>query len=215
PGRGPRHGRRWAAGGRWFAERWRSLAAVLLTGTAVTMAAVTGLAWAGAGEGSRPAGVADRSGGPVSSQRPASATPRAPSPSASSTPSVVTSRWAGILQQLDEARSRAFASGAASDLEEVYVAGSPALRRDRATLGRLTRSGLRAEGLRLVATRVTVVDRRRSAVRVEVVDRMPPYRLVDASSALVERRPGRGPTRWTVTLQEMEGTWLVYDVARG
>jgi hypothetical protein len=172
--------------------RWRPALTVLLGATALAMAAVTGIAWAGAGAGSRPGGV-----------RPAAGTAAA------------SSSWETVLGRLDAARSRAFGRGAVGGLAEVYLDGSPASGRDRAALARLQRAGLRADGLRLETRSVTELARAGDEVRLRVVDEMSPYRLVDSAGTVVDERPGRGAARWTVTLRRSGGRWRVYDVARG
>jgi hypothetical protein len=149
---------------------------------------VTGVAWAGAGA----APLAGQLAGPV--------------PPAG---------WAATLARLDRARSTAFAEGDAAGLRAVYAAGAPALARDRAVLGRLTDAGLRADGLRLTASSVTVRGRTGGRVRLAVTDVMPPYRLVDAAGAVAERRAGRGAASWTVVLAREHDGWKVYDVVRG
>jgi eukaryotic-like serine/threonine-protein kinase len=195
--------------------RGRGAVVVACAGVALTLAAVTGLAWAGADEVPRAAGLGGSA--PTTLSRPATtATPgpvahAVPAPSATSP----TTDWAGTLRVLDQARSAAFARGDPAGLRAVYAPGAPALGRDQQVLARLTDAGLRAAGLRLAATSVTTADRSPDRVRLSVTDVMPPYRLVDTGGAVVAERPGRGARSWNVVLARAGERWLVYDVVRG
>jgi hypothetical protein len=192
--------------------RGRGAVAVVGAGVALTLAAVTGIAWAGADEVPTAAGI----GGSASTSpshataRPATTPAMTPVPA----PSAATG-WASTLSALDQARSAAFARGDSAGLRAVYAPGAPALHRDQQILARLTGTRLRAEGLRLTATSVAMADRSGGRVRLAVTDVMPPYRLVDAGGAVVAERPGRGARSWTVVLARAGGRWLVYDVVRG
>jgi hypothetical protein len=205
--------------------RWRPTLAVLLGGTAVAMAAVTGIAWAGAGSGSAPGGVRGTTA-PASTPSPTPPPTHPVPPSLMSTPSTTsmtsmtsttsTTSWVGVLRGLDAVRSGAFARADGRALHRVYTAGSPALRRDRAQLRRMTRAGLRAAGLRLQTRAVTELERSAEQVRLRVVDVLPAYRLVGADGSVVAQRRGRGEATWTVTLRRAgDGRWRIYDVARG
>jgi hypothetical protein len=165
-------------------------AAALVLGLAVT----AGVAWSAADDVPPAAGRSD--GG-----RPAAGAPP--------------SGWAGTLAGLDADRSRAFADGDPERLRTVYAPGAPALSRDAAALRRLSGAGLRAQGLRLAATKVDLAGRSDGRVRLAVTDVMPAYRLVDEGGAVVERRPGRGARSWMVVLARDGERWRVYDVARG
>ena len=125
-----------------------------------------------------------------------------------------TGSWAATLSALDATRSRAFADADAVRLEQVYAPGAPALGRDRSALRQLAATGLRADGLRLVAVEVRRLDRDAGRVRLRVEDVMPAYRLVDQAATVVESRPGRGRQSWTVTLARVGSGWRVYDVER-
>jgi hypothetical protein len=180
---------------------------VTVAAGALGLAAVTGIAWAGAGGAEQPAGLAAPT---VSATAPSS-----PAPEGDPAPSVATGRWAEVLAGLDRARSAAFATGDPAGLRAVYATGSPALARDTRVLRRLTAAGLRADGLTLTATRVERVGGHGGRVRLAVTDLMPAYRLVDTGGSLVERRDGRGARVWTVELVAARGGWRVYDVVRG
>ena len=123
--------------------------------------------------------------------------------------------WSTRLRALDLARSAAFAAGDTGALEQVYAAGSPALRRDRRAVRDLAAAGLRAHGVRLRAVDVRVVSTAGDEVRLAVTDELAAYRLLDARTGrVVERRPGRGRSRWLLTLVRQPAGWLVWDVAR-
>jgi hypothetical protein len=188
---------------------------VACAGVALTLAAVTGIAWAGADEVPRAAGLGGtaptRPSRPATTATPAPVAPAVPAPSVASP----TTDWASTLRALDQARSAAFARGDPARLRAVYVPGAPALERDQQVLARLTGAGLRAAGLRLAATSVTTADRSPDRVRLSVTDVMPPYRLVDTGGAVVAERPGRGARSWNVVLARAGDRWLVYDVVRG
>jgi hypothetical protein len=184
------------------AGRAHTARTALLGLVALSAAVVAGLLWAGAGAAPRPARVG-----------------AGPPPAVVDVPAVAPAggarSWSQLLAVLDAARARAFATADPARLAAVYAPGAPALRRDRSALARLAGAGLRARGLRLVPVRVERISRGPARVRLRVVDELPGYRLVDASGAVVEVRPGRGRTSWTVTLERAEQRWLVYDVERG
>jgi eukaryotic-like serine/threonine-protein kinase len=207
--------------GRWAVPRLRGRGAVAVAcaGVALTLAAVTGIAWAGADEVPTAAGLGGSA--PTRPSQPATTAsaaavqapvvPPVPAPSVTSHPT----DWASTLRALDQARSAAFARGDAAGLRAVYAPRAPALERDLQVLARLTRAGLRAEDLRLAATSITTADRSGDRVRLSVTDVMPPYRLVDTGGAVVAERPGRGVRSWSVVLARAGDRWLVYDVVRG
>jgi len=201
--------------GRVPRPRGRGAVVVACAGVALTLAAVTGIAWAGADEVPRAAGLGGSA--PTMPSRPATTATPAPVAPAVPTPSVTspTTDWASTLRALDQARSAAFARGDPAGLRAVYAPGAPALERDQQVLARLTGAGLRAAGLRLAATSVTTAGRSPDRVRLSVTDVMPPYRLVDNGGAVVAERPGRGARSWNVVLARAGDRWLVYDVVRG
>lgn len=124
------------------------------------------------------------------------------------------SAWRSVLDTLDRARSAAFATGDVSRLDEVYRPGSPAGNRDRAALRGLLAAGLRADGVRLRISDVRETSRAPGEVRLRVVDRLEPYRLVDRSGRVVQQRPGRGAATWVVTLHADDDGWRVGEVVR-
>jgi hypothetical protein len=217
-------GRRWRSLG--LPRHGRALVAVACAGLAVALAAVTGIAWAGTGQGPQAGTPATRQAATAAASSPAGPSPVVSSPAASSRPTYspaapspaagpASTRWAGTLDRLDRARSAAFARGDPAGLRAVYARGAPALSRDEDVLARLAEAGLRARGLRLTATTVAVAGRSAGRVRLAVSDVMPPYRLVDAVGTVVAERPGRGAQSWIVVLARDGRAWRVYDVVRG
>jgi hypothetical protein len=185
-----------------------AVAGVLAVGVAV----VTGVTWAGAAAGPRPAGP-DLSAGSSQSSSTATQSPSRAAPEARAEP---TAGWVAVLAALDSARSRAFAAADEAALSAVYLPASPAGRRDAAELARLAGAGVRAAGLRLDTTSVRLVSRSPGRVQLSVTDVLPAYRLVDARGRVVARPAGRGARTWTVVLGRAEprGPWQVYDVVR-
>jgi hypothetical protein len=195
--------------------RGRGAVAVACAGVALTLAAVTGIAWAGADEVPTAAGIGGRASTSLSQPAPTTATTPAATPGPVLAAISPDNDWAATLGRLDQARSAAFARGDPAGLRAVYAPEAPALHRDEQVLARLTGAGLRAEGLRLTATSVATAARSADRVRLAVTDVMPPYRLVDVGGAVVAERPGRGVRSWTVVLARAGSQWLVYDVVRG
>jgi hypothetical protein len=178
----------------------------------VGVAVVTGVTWAGAAAGPRPAGP------DAAAVRPSSSPAATPSPSraAAQARTDPAAGWVAVLATLDAARSRAFAAGDEAALSAVYVPGSPAGRRDAAELAWLAGAGVRAAGLLLETTAVRLVGRSPGRVQLSVTDVLAAYRLVDARGRVVARPAGRGARTWTVVLGRAgpRGPWRVYDVVR-
>jgi hypothetical protein len=122
--------------------------------------------------------------------------------------------WPAVLARLDRSRSAAFAAGDPRALAEIYVAGSPALRRDTVMLARLRAAGLHVEGLSLRTSSVRVVRDDADQVELAVVDTMAPFLLRRSDGSVAQRRLGRGETCWSVTLMTSRGRWRVLDVRR-
>jgi len=187
----------------WSALRRRGVAA-LGTALVVALAAVTGIAWAGAGPAPSP-------GQDVGARSAVSRQPSVASTDAGRHAGQHT--WSTRLRALDLARSAAFAAGDVDALDRVYAAGSPALRRDRRAVRDLTAEGLRAAGVRLRAVDVRVVSASGGEVRLAVSDELAPYRLLETRTGrVVERRPGRGRAGWLLTLTRHPDGWRVWDV---
>ncbi|HTE72222.1 MAG TPA: serine/threonine-protein kinase [Actinomycetes bacterium] len=228
----------------------RSGAAALATAVAVVLAAVTGIAWAGAGPAASPgrqvtapspplpASASAASAASASAASPTSLTSLtsptssvtgAPGPAVSSSATPSRGRasthgaarltpehtWSARLRALDEKRSAAFAAGDTDALKQVYADGSPALRRDRRLVRQLAAEGLRAAGVRLRVVQLRVVSTAGHRVRLAVMDELAAYRLLDAQTgSVVERRPGRGPARWVLTMARQPEGWRLWEVTR-
>ena len=228
PRAGGRHARAGVPVGRRLARGWRAGLTALLGATGLAMAAVTGIAWAGA-DSEPPAGVTASTHAAASAAQPAaaastpasSADPSRPSPPAVEPSNAATpANWAAVLDRLDRARARAFATGDLDLLNRVHAPGSPTLARDRASLAALLRAGLRAEGLRLRLHAVSVVGSQRAGgapagpVTLRVEDSMTGYRLVSVDGTVVAERPDRARAAWTVTLRRSPGGWSIAQVLR-
>lgn len=157
------------------------------------------------------------------------AEPRVVAPPAAAPVGAGSPRWAATLAALDATRARAFEVADPARLSTAYAPGAPALRRDRALVGRLARAGLRTLGLRPTTLEVEQLEQleqigqigqtgqtgqRGRWVRLHVEDVLPAYEIVDSTGAVVQERPGRGRVRWAVTLERVGRRWLFYDVER-
>lgn len=121
--------------------------------------------------------------------------------------------WAGVLGQLDTARTTAFGLGDVSLLSRVYADGSGPYERDATALLELAEAGVRAVGLRLVIDEVTQVRAEAELAVLQVVDRMPGYQLVRADGSVAEVRAGRGSATWVVTLSGGPGEWRIAAIS--
>ena len=123
-------------------------------------------------------------------------------------------RWEDVVVALDRRRAEAFTTGTVGVLDDVYVDGSAAGRRDRSALQRLVAAGLRVERLDLRVVDAEPVQLSPDRVVLRVVDELAPYRLLDPRGGVVATRPGRTATAWTVTLARSGVAWRVVEVAR-
>lgn len=109
---------------------------------------------------------------------------------------------------LDERRARIYATGRPRLLSTVYVAGSAALRDDRATLHAWSDRDLAVTGLRLVLLDLVVLHADRRLVRLRVVDR-----LAGATATLPQgptiSLPHDNATARVLTLRQVAGQWLI------
>lgn len=118
------------------------------------------------------------------------------SASGSSTPT--TSDWATVVDELDARRASAFAGG--TQLDEVDTPTGSAYAEDMDRWKGLQDSGLHADGFAPTVRSVRLVSDEGSRARLEVVDTLPAYRLVDGSGAVRATAPARGETIWEITL---------------
>jgi hypothetical protein len=148
--------------------------------------------------------LATRNPTPTAAAEPRHSTPSAPDGSSDA-------RWRRVLDRLDGLRSRAWRRGDPDDLSEVNVAGSAALRADRAMLAAYWSRGLRLRA-RLDFLRVRLVERRPDEATLDVVDRLRPAAATSVSGAVVDL-PADQATAHTIVLRRVGGRWLIADVA--
>jgi hypothetical protein len=209
--------------------RWHRgpLLAVLAACSALALAALGGITWAGlerAGNGPVRAGPAPAGAGhSVAGQGhagPAGGTPNAeatepaePGGTASATPPEP--RWDTVLADLDATRARAFLRGDAVLLSSAYAPGSPAGDRDATSLAALADDAGSVEGLSLTPTTVTPLEVGADQVVLRVIDTMAPHVLVQPGTGTRETRPGRGERTWTVVLHRAGAAWQIWDILAG
>lgn len=102
----------------------------------------------------------------------------------------------------------------ASALAEVYAADSLPLAGDAASIRLLAAAGARADGLRLEVRSAQLVRRTAAEVTLRVADRLAAYEIVAADGRVLERRPGRGPVTWLVTLVPAGDGWRISALER-
>jgi hypothetical protein len=121
-------------------------------------------------------------------------------------------QWATLLAELDRTRAEAFATTDADLLDGVYVRGSRAWAVDAATIAAYRQRRARVIGaeLRIVSCRVLAASRTR--VRLDVVDRLAPARVVWADGTTTAL-PRDEPTGRVVTLVRTAGGWRVAGVS--
>lgn len=154
---------------------------------AVLVLLAAGLTWAlGSGGASAPAALP-----PVTSQP----SPSAPSP------------WAAVLDRLDTQRASAFAQADPVRLAPVYVPGAAAAEADTRAVRALAAAGHRAAGVRHQVRSVQVRSATTQRVELRVEDVLTPQVVIDAAGRELDRRPGRGPTSFDVTLLRAADGW--------
>lgn len=163
------------------------------------------------------ASAADQGASPTSSTpkaTPAASSPAsigAPAANSGATPSPPTS-WTAVLAELDRQRARAFAQGNEALLAAVSAPGSAGARRDAELLAQLNAIHGRAVGLTSEILSSSVIAQRGTTAELDVSDERAAYRIVRADTgALIESRPSRGRCRWKVTLEWINGAWLMSD----
>jgi hypothetical protein len=135
-----------------------------------------------------------------------------PPPTAGASPAATAPDWPAVLDALDEARERAFASGEPGLLAQAYAPGSPGLAADTALLEQLTSAGRTAHGVRhevrSVDEREVGIDR----VRLRVVDVLAGYEVRAADGSVVSRTPARGEAPYDVELARTSEGWRLVEV---
>jgi hypothetical protein len=117
-------------------------------------------------------------------------------------------QWATRLSELDEVRAEAFATTATGLLDRVYVRGSRALEADAATIADYRERDGRVVGanLRVISCRVLAVSS--SRVRLDVVDRLGPARVVWSDGSATDL-PRDEPSRHVITLVRTAEGWRI------
>lgn len=116
--------------------------------------------------------------------------------------------WATRLGELDEVRAEAFATTDPGLLEGVYVRGSRALDVDAAAIADYRERGGRVAGAELRVVSCRVLTASSSRVRLEVVDRLGPTRIVWTDGA-VTALPRDEPTRRVISLVRTTEGWRI------
>ena len=115
--------------------------------------------------------------------------------------------WAGVLDELDDARGGAFESSEPAALQGVWAQGSAGLAADTALVQQLAAAGQRAVGLRHVLRQVRVVQASATFTRLRVVDVLGAHEVRARDGTVVRRVAERGSTAWAVSLLRGDGGW--------
>lgn len=117
-------------------------------------------------------------------------------------------RWAVRLAQLDAVRSRAFAEADPRLLDQVYVAGSAALRTDAAAIASYVRRDGRVMGAELRVLSCQVVRASADHARLDVVDVLTPARVMWSDGSTTQL-PLDQPTRRIITVHREGDGWRI------
>ena len=120
---------------------------------------------------------------------------------------------AAVLHAWDDRRARAWAGGDPAALRDLYTAGSPAGRADRAMLRSWQERGLRVEGLRTQLISLVVRGWSQGRLAVVVTERLAGGVAVGAGVRLP--LPRDAVSTRTVVLRRVAGEWRVRSVTRG
>jgi len=131
-------------------------------------------------------------------------------PTATSEPDRTEPDWLAIVRALEATRSKAFNSGDVSLLRSVYVAGSPALMADVATLRRLSAGHLRAEGFAMTPIRVQVLAASPPRITLRVIDEISAYTLSDRRT--LTHVASTAPRTLTMTLFANSEVWRIAEI---
>ena len=124
--------------------------------------------------------------------------------------------WAVLLGQLYARRSGAYATTDPAWLSGVYTADSGLLVRDGDQVTALAASGETVVGFTPMVRQVTAVSGDDGSVVVDLVDEVPPYRVVRVGEPGGPGREvtGRAPAAVRMTLRHTEQGWRIVDAAR-
>lgn len=120
--------------------------------------------------------------------------------------------WAALLERLDEARARAFATADASVLAAVYADGSPGLAADTELVRRLAEIGHRGLGVRHTVRSVVPQERSADRAVLRVVDVLAGYEIRAADGSTAARVPPRAEATFVVELSRGAGGWQLVQV---
>ena len=120
-------------------------------------------------------------------------------------------RAAAVLHAWDDQRAQAWASGDPAALRDLYTAGSPAGRADRAMLRSWHERGLRVTGLRMQLLAVRVRRWSDGRIVLVVTDRLAGG--VSVGSGVRVPLPRDEPSTRRVVLRRVAGEWRVRRVS--
>jgi len=175
---------------------------------------IAGCAWIGAAwggsAGSSPSSMRPAAGPAVQAtahDAPTEASPDFEPGSASS------QQWADYLEALYALRTTAILNRDGELLDGVYAPGSPQRDSDLSVIAALTASGATIVGFAPKLVAVQGVSDLGDTFVVQLVDRLPPYTVVDAAGTPTAR-PGRGDQQVHLSLERSGESWLITTAVR-
>lgn len=120
--------------------------------------------------------------------------------------------WTAVVTALDRARGAALVGRDAAALGRVYLPGTAGMTADVSTIELLRARGWRLADAHHVIDRVSLLAPNRAAaapavtpagptaIRLEVIDRLPAHQVTDAAGVAVGHTPGRGAARRVLVL---------------
>lgn len=186
------------------------------TGIAVVAVLVAIAAWMGTvwGDGTPPQGSAAIAAAQQSSHAKESAAPDATTtPTGFDAGSASAEQWVEYLGALYLDRATAITNRTAALLDRVYVPTSTQRDADLSVIAMLADSGARLVGFAPEILAVNDISSAGEAVVISVVDRIPPYVVVDVAG-VATTHAGRGEQVVTLSLAFVNGKWLIDTAAR-
>lgn len=116
--------------------------------------------------------------------------------------------WAQRLEELYAVRAQAFRTGQSSLLRQVYTLDSHQLRADLETIESLAGQQRTVVGFAVTLIEVVEVSLTDGSAVAVVRDEIKPFTILDASGTGMPVA-GRSPARTTLTLQQVDGAWLI------
>ncbi len=131
-----------------------------------------------------------------------------------------TQQWLFVVRDLDSARAVALVHLDEEGLSAVYTGDSAARAADAATISGLAAQGFRVEGAlhRISAVRVidaSPADGTGGAVRLEVTDSLPSYRVLDLNGTTVGSTGVRGQARRMIDVVRTADGYRISAVSTG